>query len=653
MDDPVSRIAALQARIAELEARAAEGDQIRDQLALSEERFRLAFRTSPDAISITRVDDGTFVDVNDGFTRNLGFTREEAMGKSSVSLGIWAEDGSRDEMVRILRSQGRVENFETRYRKKDGTLIESLFSAEPLLLDGVPHLLSVGRNIDDLRKSQKLLRESEARFKTLFEHAPDAITLQATDGRYLEVNKTGCDWLGYTRDEFLHMDSLAVLTATSLDTARAAFAETLQGGSPVFESRLLRRDGSELPVETGMQRIEFLGATAVLSVSRDLSERKRLESQLVSAQRMEAVARLASGVAHDFNNLLTVIRGFAALLADSLQGTPHVDDVAQIDRAAARAAELTRQLLAFGRRQVLLPRDLSLNELIAGLEKMLARLVPAHVSLTLDCAPDLGVVRADPGQIEQVLTNLVVNARDAMPEGGKLCLRTFNESRAGPEGAREWVVLEVEDDGVGMDEATRKRIFEPFFTTKETDRGTGLGLSSVHGIIVQSGGLIEVDSALREGTVFRILLPRASGAAEPLAPARGTSRVQGKGELVLLAEDDPGLRALVAHSLRQSNHEVLEAPDGRAALILAEGSKRPIDAVVTDIVMPQMNGRELVRHLRDRRPDLPVVFMSGYADELLVRDLPHGPGNAFVRKVFRPDELLVAVREVLEPRAAS
>jgi CheY-like chemotaxis protein/two-component sensor histidine kinase len=371
---------------------------------------------------------------------------------------------------------------------------------------------------------------------------------------------------------------------------------------------------------------------------------------------MEAMGLLAAGGAHDFNNLLTVISGYCQLAQARVQpGHPVLRDLEEVAKAGDRAANLTRQLLAFSRQQVLEPRVLDLNEVIEDVEKMLRRLLGADVELRFRPAQDLGRVRADAGQIEQVLLNLIVNARDAMPDGGRISVETENAEINGaaelPSGP--YVLLTVTDTGCGMDAKTASRIFEPFFTTKEVGRGTGLGLSTVHGIVKQSGGHIAVQSEPGQGTTFRIHFPRVSATQEvsqstasQAAPARGT-------EAILVVDDDTSLRGLVSEILRLHGYTVIEASDGETALTMLENNGSVIDAVVTDVVMPNVNGRELVRRATKMRPNLPMLLMSGYVgDNVEALGSLLGPRVAFIQKPFNPGALLEKLRDVLSGSAA-
>jgi signal transduction histidine kinase len=395
----------------------------------------------------------------------------------------------------------------------------------------------------------------------------------------------------------------------------------------------------------------------ILGIGRDVTERVQLEQQLRQAQKMEAVGRLAGGIAHDFNNILTAITGYADLLLEDLGATdPRRQDADEIHKAADRAAGLTRQLLAFSRQQVLQPTVIEVNKLVGDLEKMLRRLLGEDVELTTRLAPTTGRVKADPGQLEQVIMNLAVNARDAMPTGGKLTLETGNmdldesyatdhyPARAGP-----FVMLAVSDTGIGMSEETQAHMFEPFFTTKEKGKGTGLGLATVYGIIKQSGGFIWVYSEVGHGTTFKLYLPRVEELAErAAAPAQARARPARGTETILVVEDEAPVRNVARQVLERHGYTVLEAASAEAALDLATRYSGTIHLLLTDVVMPGLNGRELASRLADLRNDARVIFMSGYTDDAVTRHGVLEPGAAYVQKPFTPDAIARKVREVLD-----
>jgi len=405
----------------------------------------------------------------------------------------------------------------------------------------------------------------------------------------------------------------------------------------------------------------------MIHVVRDITERKQGEEalrktneMLRQSQKMEAVGQLAGGVAHDFNNLLTVIGGYSDMLVRRLPpGSPHRRDAEEIGKASTRASSLTRQLLAFSRKQVIAPRVADLNEVVAGMEKMLRRLIGEDIDLVTVLRPDLSNVRVDTGQVEQVLLNLAVNARDAMPGGGKLLIETENRridkgmvARLGFGAPGEYVTLSVRDTGSGMDAETLSRVFEPFFTTKETGKGTGLGLATVYGIVKQSDGYITVDSRPGEGSTFLVYFPRCDVRSDSGLEEKASKDIEGGGgETILLVEDDEMVREYIRAALSSGGYALLEAANGEEAVELLQGSDRRIDLMITDVIMPKMGGKELNDWLAGNRPEVKVLFVSGYVDNELIRRQRFERGEAYLQKPFTPEALLRTVRKMFDRHA--
>ena len=493
----------------------------------------------------------------------------------------------------------------------------------------------------------------------LYENAPCGYHSLAPDGTILGMNDTELRWLGYGREEVVGRMKFPDLLAPQ---SRSAFQEgarhfAAQGAVSDLELELVRRDGTILPVLIGATaqrgregRILASRATVI-----DLTERRKAEEQLRQAQKLEAIGRLAGGVAHDFNNLLTVILGASGALLEGLEGHPLREEAEEIDLAAKRAAALTRQLLTFSRRQRVEPKVLDLGQLVAQLDKMLRRLIAEHVELVTVAHPGLRRIRADPGQIEQVIVNLVVNARDAMPAGGRLTLETRNVLAGSAEAqtlglpAGDHVMLAVGDTGSGMDASVASHLFEPFFTTKEQGKGTGLGLSTVYGIVKDCGGEIRWETAPAKGTTFLVYLPAVEEHAKQL-DAGAAERIRRGSERVLLVEDEPAVRRLAHRALRDAGYEVLDAADGEEALRLA-GTGASFDVLVTDVVMPRVGGAELAARIRERRPNVKVLLVSGYAQGAETRDAVTGRGYAFLAKPFTPAALSRRIRELLDAPA--
>jgi two-component system, cell cycle sensor histidine kinase and response regulator CckA len=500
------------------------------------------------------------------------------------------------------------------------------------------------------------VRSSQDKYQHLMEQANDAIFVLGLDGRVREANRRAADLLGRPAAALVGARFEDLVSAATAQDVRDTWQKLQAGGAaPVADVQLVRGDRRQVPVELSGALVDAGGERVVLAIGRDLTERHRLESQVRQAQKMEAMGRLAGGVAHDFNNLLTVINGYAELILE--QGPPGgvVRDLAEeIARAGDRAAALVNQLLAFSRQRGHAPAVLDLNAVVGGIITLLARLIGVDVRLQTRLSPDTGPVRADPGQVEQVLMNLAVNARDAMPTGGTLTLETGNaelgaaELRAYP-GQRpgRYSVLTVRDTGVGMDEATLARAFEPFFTTKG-EKGTGLGLATAYGIVHRSGGHIEVASEPGRGTTFRIYLPQVEGRAAAARSAAPPGELPHGRETVLLAEDEEAVRALARHVLRECGYTVLEAADGEEALRVAGAHPGPIHLLATDVVMPRLGGRELAERLLPQRPGTRLLYLSGYAHDPLLYQGGGAGAVAFLQKPFMPRDLAYKVRELLD-----
>jgi two-component system, cell cycle sensor histidine kinase and response regulator CckA len=510
--------------------------------------------------------------------------------------------------------------------------------------------------------SEHALRESEQRFREMAEHIQEAFfDLDVTTGKPLYVSPTWAEIWGRPREQgYDPAIWFAAIHPEDRDAMAASQEAVKQGESRSDVFRVVRPDQTirwvrarAFPVRDAAGRV-----CRVVGVVQDITDQRLTEQQLGQAQKMEAVGQLAGGVAHDFNNLLTAILGSAELLLETLApDAPEREDVEEIHKAGRRAADLTRQLLAFSRQQVLAPRVLDLNELVANMEKLLQRLIGEDVVLRTALAPRLGVVRADPGQLEQVIVNLAVNARDAMPRGGQLTIETSNITldeeyveahflaKAGP-----YVQLTVTDTGTGMDAETKARMFEPFFTTKGQGKGTGLGLATLYGIVKQSDGNVWVYSEIGHGTAFKIYLPRVIATAEAGASPTESAAPRGT-ETVLVVEDDEQVRRLTRKMLEARGHTVFVAAGGAAALQLLETHAGRIDLLVTDVVMPGMSGRELVERVAVLRPTMKVLYLSGYTDDAVVRHGVLQAGIAFLQKPFAADTLVRKVREVIDGKA--
>ena len=508
--------------------------------------------------------------------------------------------------------------------------------------------------------AEAALRANEQRFRALVEHSWDAIALFAPDGSILYGSPATTRILGYELDEFVRFNALDLIHPDDRDAVVGRLTESMANprGRVDVVARVRHKDGSWRYLEGVFTNLlDDPSVAAIVNNYRDATERRSLEQQVIQAQKMEAVGRLAGGVAHDFNNILTAIGGYTdLLLADLAPDDPRREDVDEIHRAADRAAALTQQLLAFSRRQVLQPKVIDLNALVQNVEKLLRRLLGEDVILAAALAPDVGRVRADPGQIEQVIVNLAVNARDAMPGGGRLTIETRNVELDAVYAAEHrtvvpgpYVSIAISDTGTGMSPEVQAHMFEPFFTTKEVGKGTGLGLATVYGIVKQSGGSIWVYSELGHGTTMKVYLPRVDDPADLLRKAAPADLASLRGtETILLVEDEPAVRAVARQVLTRQGYTVLEAHDGQAALAMVDATRPTIDLVLTDLVMPGMSGRNLADQLVRRFPDVRVLYMSGYTDDAIVRHGMLGTGLAYLQKPFRPAALVQKVWEVLK-----
>jgi PAS domain S-box-containing protein len=604
--------------------------------------------------------DGEITEPNDALLRMLGYTHDDV----SAAPLRWMSMAPRAQLkrglraLREIRERGFCTPFETVFLRKDGVRV-------PVLVGGGSFAGFPGSgaffvlNTTQTRQMAEALHASERRYRLVAESMHDIVSLHEPDGRILFISPSVRDRLGWdvaqvtgrSLYDLVHADDRARLEQ------RLGAAAT-EEGSKAAVWRCKGRDGSWRWLETNTAVVDDgePGGRRLLCTSRDVTDRKNLEEQLRQAHRMEAIGRLAGGVAHDFNNLLTVILGYASHLEQELSPEdPVAIQATEIRGAAERAARLTQQLLAFSRQQVLQPRVVDLNETVANLSSMLQRLIGSHVRLDVQIGEGSWTVLVDPGQIEQVLMNLVVNARDAMPRGGTITIRTSTDRVLAPRlhqgvsiPSGDWVVFEVTDSGEGMPAAIVSRIFEPFFTTKALGQGTGLGLSMVYGIVKQSGGFIFCDSTPGRGTSMRVYLPRAQAAVEQAAP--GVSVGTTRGGTILVVEDEPAVRGLLAAVLQKAGYRLYEAASGAEALAELERIAQ-LDLLITDVIMPEMTGVEVARRVVQLRPGTAVLYMSGYADEVLQHE-DIVAGSSFMQKPFRPDVLMSKVRDMVEGVAA-
>jgi len=754
-------------------------DRKRAETALreSEERFRKAFYTSPDSININRLHDGVYVLINKGFIDITGYSEKELLGISSLDLNIWAHPADRQRLISGLKEKGEVRNLEAQFRLKNGEIRYGLMSASVIELSGVPHILSITRDITNRRRAEEGLRESEARYRTLTEAAQDSIFIVDRDDVVQFVNTAAAKFLGRTpqdivgrkRSEFFppdvggtqeksiqkvlksgepasdespHLSSRGeVWLNTSLaplkndegnvvavlgisreiterkraEETRRLLAHTMESISEIatitdLQNRLtyvnesfvrtygyernevigrhigflwspnnpsglleeilskskigfwkgevlnVTKNGREFPLflRASLVRDDSGATIGLVGISEDVSERKQLEAQFLQAQKMEAVGRLAGGVAHDFNNMIGVILGYAVLMEQQLKpADPLLHRVRAIISCAEKSANLTRQLLAFARKQIISPVPLNLSNAVLSIQAMLARLIGEDITLHIHADDNLWNVKFDPTQFDQVLANLATNARDAITDVGIITIEMMNvviDSRY--KGAHldfvpgEYVMVAFSDTGVGMDKETQANIFEPFFTTKPEGEGTGLGLATVFGIVKQNNGFINVYSESGNGTTFKIFFPRYYGAAETVSEKEEDIPLKGT-ETILVVEDEEELLTLCKKALEMQGYTVLAADSPGDAILICQQQDRTIDLLVSDVVMPGMNGKELREKLESIKPGMKVIFMSGYTADVVAHRGIMDEGLQFLAKPFTPQALVKKVRKVL------
>jgi len=637
------------------ERKRAEGE-----LRASETRYRRLFEAARDGIFILDADSWEIRDVNPFLLNLLGFSRAELLGRK-----LWEIGPLRD----VLLSKVDFEELQTRefiryenlpLETREGKHVEVEFVSN-VYISGDRKVIQC--NIRDITERKRAEAE-HVRLVTAIEQSAEAVLMTNTEGEIQYVNPAFTRITGYSRDEVLGQNP-RILKSGKQDPAfyQQLWATILKG--EIWHGELInrRKDGSLYSEQMSIAPVRSAGGevTYFIATKQDVTEHKKLEQQLIQAQKMEAVGRLAGGVAHDFNNLLTIINGYAQLLIEPISPQdPRRGHLKEILMAGERAASLTRQLLAFSRRQVLEPRVLNLNSVLADVAKMLRRLIGEDVELVATLKPDLGRVKVDPGQIEQVIMNLAVNARDAMPQGGKLFVETSNVEidanyarSHSPMMPGKYVMVAVSDTGCGMDLETQAHLFEPFFTTKEKGHGTGLGLATVYGIVKQSGGFIWVYSVPGRGSTFKIYLPVVEEALPTAEPAEVPAELAKGSETVLVVEDEGGVRSLVCEALASHGYKVLEAAGAASALEISEKYTEPIHLLLTDVVMPQTGGKELAKGFSTLHPETKVLYMSGYTDDAIVRHGILERGTSFLQKPFQPRALLLKIREVLKMKSGT
>ena len=644
---------------------ASERKRAEASLRESEQQYRLIFDGNPIPMWVFDHDTLRFLEVNDAAVQHYGYSREEFLSMTLRDIRPTEDVPAMLEYLHSLLAAGTPGRMGFagvwRHRKKDGALIDVEAKWCPISFKGRAASLNMANDITERIRAEEALRSSEMLFHSVWENSVDGMRLTDEKGTIVAVNQAFCRLVGLDRHQ-LEGKPLTVVYANESEGAQelehycAGFRERKL--EKPTEQRLLLRNGQTVTLEVSNSFVELRGQSPLqLALFHDVTAQKRLEEQLRQSQKMEAIGQLAGGVAHDFNNILTVIHGHASLLMSGGNlGANSARSAQQVAQAAERAAALTRQLLAFSRRQVIQPRRLDMNEVVGNMTTMLGRLLGEDIALRLSYFPQAAVVEADASMMEQILLNLAVNSRDAMPKGGSLTIKisvvemdTQQLGRHSETQPGRFVCLSIIDTGCGIPPENLRRIFEPFFTTKEVGRGTGLGLATVYGIVKQHRGWVDVESEVGKGANFKVFLPSPAGANEGVGEAPVEKPVKGGHETILVVEDEAPVRELVCSLLASHGYTILQAESGAKALELWKNCKEKVDLVLTDLVMPdRLNGRELAEKLWADRPGLKVIFTSGYSADVVGKDFVLQRGLNYLQKPYHPNKLASAVRECLD-----
>lgn len=634
-----------------------------EELRAAETRFRAFVDHATDAFF---VHDGSelakVLDANRQACESLGYTREELIGLSPYEFDPTLNAESMNWVLERLDA-GEIFGFETSHQRKDGTVFPVEVRVRPFWHGGSRFAISLARDITDRKRAEEALRKSEHLLQDIIDTATAVIHVKDRRGQYLLINRRFEELFHVVRENIAGKTDYDLFSKERADALQAFDQQVLTAGGALESEEVLPHDeGPHTYISIRVPLRDEQGTPyAVCGISTDITERKRLQDQLREAQKMEAMGQLAGGIAHDFNNLMTIITGYSELLHAALANDPPLrEKVDEIHKAGEQATSLTRQLLAFSRRQVVQPKVLDLHEVLGHMAKMLRRLLSENIDLKILPGSGACPIRCDPGQIQQVVMNLAINARDAMPNGGELLVNTeivtidgaFAQAPGLSPGS--YVRLSFSDTGFGMDSETKAHIFEPFFTTKGVGKGTGLGLAMVHGILQQAGGSVTAESEVGKGTTFHLFFPLPKQPVEMsmlLGDRSAAVPLDGR-ETILLVEDQDGLRRLLTEILERHCYSVLSAANGQRALEILQAREEEIDLIITDLIMPQMGGRELVEHLPIRHSGIRVLFMSGYADKSCYPDEARTE-HAFIDKPFQPETLLLKIREILDQQVES
>lgn len=637
------------------------------ELRKSEEKFRTTFESAPDWVTISRMEDGKYRYVNDAYCASTGYSREQVIDRTAFELGLYVHPTDRERLLRLLKEKGRADGFELQFRMKDGRIIDALLSGKLFPYDDEVLLIAVTKDITELKRAQMEIRRSEKRYRDLFNSVSDLIFSQDLEGRFTSVNRAMNEMFGYKPGQLIGRRAADFMKPELRPLYDTMYLDALKREGHIEGiSSYFAKEGRKIYLEyrSNLVRPEK-GEAHITGIARDVTERilaereiKRLQDQMLQAQKMEAVGTLAGGVAHDFNNLLQAILGYTQiLLMSTAENDADTANLKQIERTALRASELTQRLLTFSRKVESRLRPVDLNQEVEQLHKLLKRTIPKMIGIELRLQPHLHTINADPAQLEQVMMNLGVNARDAMPDGGRLVLETANVhldeefcmSHLGTNPG-SYVLLSIGDTGSGMDKETVDHIFEPFFTTKEVGKGTGLGLAMVYGIVKGHKGYIDCSSKPGGGTTFKIYFPVMDSEAE----AYGTeaemedSAPRGVQETILLVDDEEMLRNIGKDILERSGYTVLTARDGESALGLYRKMVHDPPLVVLDLIMPGMGGKQCLAEILKMDPDAKVLIASGYSIDEEFEKVVDAGARAFIKKPYQVRQLLRVVREVLD-----
>jgi len=635
-----------------------ERRQLEDLLEESELRYRRIFETATDGIVLLEKREGHIVHANPAAEKLLGYSEAEYIGKMLEDIGVPIDMNDFPMVMESLNKRGILNYEDVPVKTKSGQNI----CADIYIVNRAKLAQCNIRDITNRKKAEQELEESEERYRIIFEGAAEGILVADMETRrFRYCNQAICEMLGYAEEELIGLGVTDIHPKESLDYVLAEFEAQARGDRLLAPNiPCLRKDGSVIFADIQTTSAVIDGLERNVGFFTDVTKRMQIEAELRQAQKMEAIGTLAGGVAHDFNNILTTIIGNADLMLMTVDKDKSLrKGIEDIKIAGERAAALTRQLLAFSRKQIIQPKVLDLNKLLSGIEKMLVRLIGEDVEILMIPESALWRIEIDPGQMEQVIMNLVVNAKDAMPNGGKLTIETSNmdldENYFSDHGIVEkhpgsYVVLAVSDTGIGMDKEVQEHIFDPFYTTKEKGKGTGLGLSTIYGIVKQNNGFIWVYSEPGQGSTFKVYLPKVKGdVKEEEIEQTPVEHLDGS-ETVLIVEDDDSLRKLTRTVLKQRGYKILEAENGEDALRISKEHEGTIDLMITDVVMPKMSGKETAERLQPLYPQMRVIYMSGYTDNAIFHHGVLAPGLNFLEKPFSLEGLARKVREVLDKK---